>query len=148
MRRKNVDTIDYSRERLARLADKYYNEGKFFNALRFAYDELNTYGGNGDVYARLSDIYEGMGLHASAVNFWFRFLNIAEEEDLPDIYEGLAVNYGNKGDEKQAAYYYNRLMDVDDSLPEEAKMTLSARFQRKRAKLSAWCIPPSKRIIP
>lgn len=56
MRRTKSDTIDYSRERLAKLADKYYNEGKFFPALRFAYEEFNTYGGNGDVYARLSDI--------------------------------------------------------------------------------------------
>ena len=144
MRRKNVDTIDYSRERLARLADKYYNEGKFFNALRFAYDELNTYGGNGDVYARLSDIYEGMGLHASAVNFWFRFLNIAEEEDLPDIYEGLAVNYGNKGDEKQAAYYYNRLMDVDDSLPEEAKMDIVSAFSKKKSEAFRVVYPPEQ----
>ena len=133
MGRKQGNTIDYSRERLAKLADKYYNEGKLFNALRFAYEELNTYGGNGDVYARLSDIYEAMGLHTSAINFWFRFLEIADEEDLPDIYEGLAVNYGNRGDEKQAAFYYNRLMDVDDTLSEETKMDIISAFAKKKS---------------
>lgn len=133
MGRKQGNTIDYSRERLAKLADKYYNEGKLFNALRFAYEELNTYGGSADVYARLSDIYEAMGLHTSAINFWFRFLEIADEEDLPDIYEGLAVNYGNRGDEKQAAFYYNRLMDVDDTLSEETKMDIISAFAKKKS---------------
>ena len=104
-----------------------------FNALRFAYEELNTYGGSADVYARLSDIYEAMGLHTSAINFWFRFLEIADEEDLPDIYEGLAVNYGNRGDEKQAAFYYNRLMDVDDTLSEETKMDIISAFAKKKS---------------
>ena len=144
MRRTKSDTIDYSRERLAKLADKYYNEGKFFPALRFAYEEFNTYGGNGDVYARLSDIYEGMGLHTSAINFWFRFLNIAEEEDLPEIYEGLAVNYGNRGNEKQAAYYYNRLMDVDDTLPEEAKMDIVNAFSKKKSEGFRVIYPPEQ----
>ncbi len=144
MRRKKSDTIDYSRERLAKLADKYYNEGKLFTALRFAYDELNTYGGSGDVYARLSDIYEAMGLHTPAINFWFRFLEIADEEDLPDIYEGLAVNYGNRGDEKQAAYYYNRLMDVDETLPEEAKIDIVSAFAKKKSDGFRVVYPPEE----
>ena len=85
--------IDYSRKRLAKLADKFYNEGKYLSALRFAYEELNGYGEDVDVFARFADIYEGMGLHLSAINWFSRFLDVAADEDFPDVYEGLAVNY-------------------------------------------------------
>ena len=37
---KGVKKIDFSRKRIAHLADKYYNEGKFLPALRLAYKEL------------------------------------------------------------------------------------------------------------
>ena len=119
-----IKKIDFSRKRLAKLADKYYNEGKYVSALRLAYREWNAYGGDPEVFARLSDIYEGMGLQGSAINCWFRFLDIAEEEDLPDIYEGLAVNYLNLGNESQSAYYYNKLIDADDTIPNETKMEI------------------------
>ena len=93
---KKVKKIDFSRSRIASRADKYYNEGKFIPALRLAYKELELFGGDGDIYTRLSDIYEAMGLHGSA---------IAEEEDLPDIYEGWAVNDLNTGNDTASAYY-------------------------------------------
>ena len=139
---KKAVAIDYSRKRLARLADKFYNEGNYLSALRFAYEELNGYGGDGDVFARLSDIYEGMGLHASAINWWFRFLDVAEEEDLPDIYEGLAVNYLNLGNENASAYYYNKLIDVDANLPEETKMDIVDAFSKSKRDLFRFTYPP------
>ncbi len=134
--------IDFSRKRLASRADKYYNEGKFLSALRLAYKELELYGGDGDVYARFSDIYEGMDLHSSAINFWFRFLDEAEEADLPDIYEGLAVNYLRMGNETQAAYYYNKLIDADDSLPEETKLDIIEAFSKDKRDKFRFVYPP------
>lgn len=134
--------IDFSRDRLAFRADKYYNEGKFVSALRLAYKELELYGGDGDVYARLCDIYEGMDLHSSAINFWFRFLDEAEEGDLPDIYEGLAVNYLRMGNETQAAYYYNKLIDADDTLPEETKMDIVDAFSKDKRDKFRFVYPP------
>ncbi len=134
--------IDFSRERLASLADKYYNEGKLLSALRLAYKELELYGGDGEVYARFSDIYEGMDLHGSAINFWFRFLDEASEEDLPDIYEGLAVNYLHIGNETQAAYYYNKLIDADENLPEETKMEIVQAFAKDKRDKFRFVYPP------
>ncbi len=134
--------IDFSQKRLASLADKYYNEGKFLSALRLAYKELELYGGDGEVYARFSDIYEGMDLHGSAINFWFRFLDEANEEDLPDIYEGLAVNYLHLGNETQAAYYYNKLIDADDTLPNETKMEIVQAFAKDKRDKFRFVYPP------
>ena len=52
--------IDFSRKRLARMADDYYNAGKYVPALRLAFKELLNYGGDPDVYARLADIYDNV----------------------------------------------------------------------------------------
>ncbi len=125
---KKKTKIDYSRKNTARIADKFYNEGDYLSALRFAHRELNEYGGDGDVYVRLADIYEGMELHGMAVNWWFKFLHIAEDEELPDIYEGLAVNYLTLGMESQSAYYYNMLIDADDMIPAETKLDIAEAF--------------------
>ncbi len=142
MKEKKVKKIDFSRKRLAELADKHYNEGKFVSALRLAYRERDTYGEDGDVLVRLSDIYEGMGLQGSAINCWFRFLDIAEEADLPDIYEGLAVNYLAINRETESAFYYNRLIDADDSLPAETKLDIAEAFAVDKRDKFRFVYPP------
>ncbi len=142
MTNKKTLKIDFSRTRLARLADDYYNEGKYIPALRFAHRELLEYGGDADVFARLCDIYEGMGLHESALLYWFRYLDVAEEQDLPDVYEGLATNFLSMGNERQAAYYYNRLVDADDTLPEETKMDIVDAFAKDKRAQYRFVYPP------
>ncbi len=137
-----VRKIDLSRKRMAWLADKNYNEGDFLSALKFAYRELNEYGGDGDSFARLSDIYEGMNLQGMSINWWFKFLHIAGEEDLPDVYEGLAVNFLTLGMESQSAYYYNLLIDTDDMLPEEAKMDIAEAFSTSKKPRFRFVYPP------
>lgn len=137
-----VNKIDFSRKRLGMLADKFYNEGKFLSALRMAYKELELYGGDGEVFARLSDIYEAMNLQGTALNWWFRYLDIAEEEELPDIYEGLAVNYLNLGQESASAYYYNKLIDADDTLSEETKFDIAEAFASTKKDKFHFVYPP------
>lgn len=141
-RNTQVKKIDFSRKRIAKLADKYYNEGNYISALRLAYREWNTYGGDPEVFARLSDIYEGMGLQGSAINCWFRFLDVAEEQDLPDIYEGLAVNFLGIGNENQSAYYYNRLIDADDTLSDDVKLDIAEAFSTKKKENFRFVYPP------
>ncbi len=142
MKQAEAKRIDFSRKRIARLADKYYNEGNYLSALRLAYKELHTYGGDPDVYARLSDIYEGMGLQGTAINWWFRFLDVAEESDLPDIYEGLAVNFLGIGNESASAYYYNKLIDVDDTISNETKLDIAEAFSTSKKDKFRFVYPP------
>ncbi len=134
--------IDFSRKRLATQADKFYNEGNYLSALRFAYKELELYEGDGDVFMRLCDIYEGMGLYSSAINWWYRFLDVAEDFDLPDVYEGLAVNYMNIGNEPVAAYYYGRLVDSDDQMPSDVKAEIATAFSKKKGDGFRFIYPP------
>ena len=142
MSKPQVQQIDFSRKRYAHLADKYYNEGKLVSALRLAYRELQECGGDADVYARLADIYEAMGLQGSAINYWFRFLDIAEEEDLPDVYEGLAANFLAIGNESQSAYYYNKLIDADDDLSDDIKLDIAEAFSTKKRDKFRFVYPP------
>ena len=142
MKKGNVKKIDLSRKRIAHLADQYYNEGKYIASLRLAYRELTAYGGDPDVYARLSDIYETMGLQGSAINCYFRFLDVAEEADLPDIYEGLAANFLSIGNESASAYYYNKLIDADDTISDEAKLDIAEVFSTKKKDKFRFVYPP------
>ena len=137
-------SIDYS----ARLADKYYNEGKYADALRWAYkaysDEIVApeWPDMRETYARIADIYEAMGLHGSALNWLYKYLHEADEQDLPEIYEGLAVNYLNMGKETQSAYYYNKLIDADETLPPEAKMEIVEAFSKPKKNGFRFVYPP------
>ena len=139
---KNTRKIDFSRKRLAALADKYYNEGKYVSALRLAYEEYRRYQGDEDAFMRIADIYEGMGLHGSALNYWYKVLDVAAPEELPDVYDSIAVNYMNLGSETQAAYYYNKLIEVDDTLPPEAKMEIAQTFSKDKRSGFRFTYPP------
>jgi tetratricopeptide (TPR) repeat protein len=142
MRENKTRKIDNSRRRIARLADRYYNEGRYIAALRLAHRELKEYGGDPDVFARLCDIYEGMGLQGSAINYWFRFLDVADESDLPDVYEGLAVNFLGIGNDRQSAYYYDKLIDADETLPDEMKLDVAQAFAQDKRSKYRFVYPP------
>ncbi len=142
MREQKVVKIDFSRRRLRERAEKYYDEGNYLSALRFTYKEMSMYGGDGDTYMMLSDIYENMELYSSAVNCWFRFMDNCSGEDLPDIYEGLAVNYLNMGNEAQSAFYYNKLMDADDTLTDENKAEIADAFATEKSANFRFVYPP------
>ncbi len=142
MKGRKKKKIDLSRKRIAYIADTYYNRGDYLTALRFAHRELKETGGDPDVFVRLCDIYEAMGLHGSAINYWFRYLDVAHQDDLSDIYEGLATNYFAIGNERASSYYYNRLVDADDTIPEEAKMEIAAAFSKDKKENFRFVYPP------
>lgn len=143
MKENKILKMDFSRSRLRERAEKYYDEGNYLSALRFTYKELSLYGGDGETYTRLSDIYENMELYSSAVNCWFRFMDNCSGDDLPDIYEGLAVNYLNMGNEAQSAFYYNKLIDADDTLTEEIRTNIVDAFSRGKRNDFRFVYPPA-----
>lgn len=134
--------MNESKERLYAMAEKAQSDGDFLSALRFAHRELSIYGGDLNCFLRLADLYENLGLQSYAIKWLFRALDVCNEEDLPDIYEGLAVNYLNMGNEKQSAYYYNLLMDVDDTLTHENKMEIVSAFAQDKKEKFRFVFPP------
>ncbi len=142
IKNKKTKRIDFSRKRIASIADKYYNDRNYLLALRMAFKELETYGGDNDVYVRLTDIYEDMELYEQAIKWYFKFLDNADEEDLPEAYEGLAVNFLSYGEKGVSAYYYNQLMDTDDTLSEETKEDIIDEFSMSKNNGFHFSYPP------
>ena len=113
------------------MAEKFYNEGNYVSALRFTFREIDENGESAVSLNRLCDIYENLGLNSTAVKYLFKLLDISDEPDYPDVYEGLAVNYLNMGKEAQSAFYYNSLIDADDSISSEMKLEIAEAFAQK-----------------
>ncbi|MBR2903926.1 MAG: hypothetical protein IKC37_04690 [Clostridia bacterium] len=135
--------FDNDKARLKRLAEKYYDAGEYVKVLRFLYKELYETDDETDVYIRIADAYERMGLYGSAISSLFRALDACKlEEDLPDIYEGLGANFMHLGIENQAAYYYNRLIDSDDTLTEENKYEIAQAFAKDKRDNFHFVYPP------
>lgn len=142
MSESRVLKIDLSKRRLRSRAEKSLGEGDLLSALRFAHRAVSEHGADGDLYTLISDIYENMGLFTSAINSWFKYMDDCNEEDLPDIYEGLAVNYLNIGNESQSAFYYNKLIDVDDTLTADNKAEIADMFSESEKKRFRFVYPP------
>ena len=129
----SVVSFDRSKYRLHSMAEKAYGEGKYIPALRFLCAAAKEEGeGDVEIYLRLADVYENLGLQTYAIKWLYKCLEICPEEDLPDVYEGLAVNYLNLGNEGASAYYYNRLISVDDTLTAENKIEIAQAFSRDK----------------
>ncbi len=133
------------------LADSFYEAGAYERALEWAFkalmgDAFDYLEERRDAYVRIVDCYEAMGLNSSAISWLYAWLHEANEEeeleDLPDIYEGLAVNYLNLGKETQSAYYYNKLIDVDATLPPEAKLEIAETFSKPKKSGFHFVYPP------
>ena len=75
--------IDFSKSRFRERAVKYYDEGNYLSALRFAYKEINLYGGDGDAYMMISDIYENMELYSISTRDWRSIISIWETRRSP-----------------------------------------------------------------
>ena len=100
MKQTNVKTIAFDGDLYARVAEKYYRDGNYVAALKYSHKQLEYADDNwlkAEAYARICDLYESMGLHAQAVAYLFEYLDICDEEELPDLYESLAVNFLNMG---------------------------------------------------
>jgi len=135
--------IDRSKNRLERMAEKAYGEGRFLPALRFLFASIaESDSPDLETYLRIADVYENLGLQTYAIKWLYKCLEICGEEDLPDVYEGLAVNYLNLGNEGASAYYYNRLIGVDDTLTAENKMEIAQAFSKDKKETLRFVWPP------
>ena len=125
------------------MAEKAYSAGDMLSALRFLRASLaEDDGADVETYLRIADVYENLGLQTYAIKWLYKSLEICGEEDLADIYEGLAVNYLNLGNEGASAYYYNRLIGVDDTLTPEHKMEIARAFSKDKKDGLRFVWPP------
>lgn len=144
VRQKKILKFHKDENTLLRAAEKRLDDGEFLSALRF----LNSYHEqcppNADSAAAQADAYELSEACAQALKAWYVFLDCCDEDSLADAYEGLAVNYMNLGKDTQAAYYYNRLLQVDGDISEESKMEIVETFSKPKKSPFRIVYPPER----
>ena len=105
---KGETKLEFSDEFLLDCAQKRYEEGDLFAALRILNKRESMNEPIADAYEIYADIYESLELWPLVADAWFRFLDTCAREEFPDGYEGLAVAFMNMGNDLQSAYYYRR----------------------------------------
>ncbi len=133
MKEDNVKTLDLSDEFLLESAENRLQDGDYFGALKLLNKRNGMYEPSADAQALAADIYEGLGLWQLAADAWFRFLDICNEADFGEGYEGLAVAFMNMGNDVQAALYYQRAFAEDGPLSFDAAAGLDDLFRRASA---------------
>lgn len=112
-----------SEEFLIDSAERRADSGDLFGALSILNKREDLYASNADAWALYADIYESLELWPLAADAWFRFLDVCNEADFPEGYEGLAVVFFNMGNELQSAFYYSRAYPDGDDEDEEKEET-------------------------
>ena len=138
-----VVRFDLSAETLIGLAEKKLDEKDYVGALRILRKSVEENGATADEYAVFADIYDEMELFENAVNYWFRFLDVCEEDEVVDGYEGLAACFYNMGNERQAIYYYN-LMLQDKYVSAENNIEMGELFSEPAKKRFRIVYPPEE----
>ena len=139
-----VISFDKGEDRLLDLAERYSDEKNYRAALRMIYKKMSLYGTEPDDWMFLAELYDDMEVYESAINCWYRFLNICPEENIADAYEGLAACYYNVGNESQSAYYYSKMLAIDPDVTPESKLELAKMFTHSPRKMFKVIYPPEK----
>lgn len=112
-KRDNVKKIDFSDDFLIESAEKHFQDGDYFAALKLLNRQAEHGKPNADAFAAYADVYEALELYAEAVDSWYRFLDTCNEADFGEGYEGLSVCYMHLGDDFQSNFYFRRMLEAD-----------------------------------
>ena len=121
---KKTMTIDLCSDRLIAIAGDMIDEHNYIGALKMLNKNAELWGDDEDSLMLYAEAFDDMELNERCINGWFRFLDCDTEgriEDLSDCYEGLAVAYMNAGYEQYAAYYYDKMLLLNDETDSESR---------------------------
>ncbi len=110
LKMKKVLKIDLSENRLLAMASDYLDEHNYLGALRMLNKNAEVNGNAAESYMLYAETYDDMGLYDESINSWFKYIDYthgSEYANLADAYEGIAVNFRNRGDGGYAVLYYH-----------------------------------------
>ena len=122
---KKVQKFELTEEALLESAERRFQNGDWQGALTMLNKFTENFGQSADSLALYADIYEELELWQSAADAWFRFLDVCNEADFGEGYEGLAVAFMNMGNELQSAIYYHRAYTENGELSPDLMAELS-----------------------
>ncbi len=99
-------------------AEKRMSSGDHMGALTVLNKRAGLYPPSADSLALYADVYEELELWHLAADAWFHFLDICNEADFSEGYEGLAIAFLNMGNELQSTYYYTRAYADEEGFQE------------------------------
>ena len=135
----NVQKFELSEEMLLDSAERRFQDGDFIGALTMLNKRNKRFPPGADAQALLADIYEAMELWQLAADAWFRFLDVCNEADFGEGYEGLAVAFMNMGNDVQSALYYHRSFAEEGQLSPDMVAELGNMIREAR--------PPKFRLV-
>ena len=115
----NTSRLRFDDEFLLESAEKRFDEGDYFGALKILNKREEMNDPLADGYAAYADVYEALELWPQAADAWFRFLDTCNEADFAEGYEGLAVCFMNMGNELQSGIFYHHALSSDGGDEEE-----------------------------
>lgn len=121
-----IRQLDFSEEFLMESAEKRFEQGDYFGALKVLNRRSEKYDPSADASALYADIYEALGLYSLCADAWFRFLDTCNEADFSEGYEGLSIAFMNMGDEFQSQVYMQRTFEAE-GIPQGALFEASER---------------------
>lgn len=102
-----------SEEFLLESAEKRIDDGDYLGALTMLNRCEELFPPSADALAFYAEIYEVLEIWTLSADAWFRFLDICNEADFGEGYEGLALAFMNMGNEMQSAYYYSHVYSAE-----------------------------------
>ena len=79
---------------------------------------VQLFGGDADDYLALAEAYDDMELFDLSADSWFRYLDVCEEDERVEAYEGLYHCYYHLGNDMMQAFYYKMLKEERERLGE------------------------------
>ena len=101
-----TEEIDFSDERLLAIAADMLDDHNLIGALKILNKNAELNYDDDRSFMLYAEAFDDMELYERSINYWFRYLDEAQDGDLADAYEGLAVDFMNIDNEHFAAYYY------------------------------------------
>ena len=102
-----------------KIVDKCLEKGEYDRALTMLYSALLTSKNPVQIYADLAETYSMMTKYDKALEYWFRYLDCAKEEEKSIAYEGLAINYFYLDKFFEAGYYLHKKIVKDGFISRE-----------------------------
>lgn len=137
-----VEKLNFSDEFLLDSAERRLGSGDYLGALTLLNKRNGMFDPSADAFALQADVYEAMEKYELAADCWFRFLDVCNEADFREGYEGLSVAFMNMGGDLQSAFYYRRAIMSDEELGEMGEELLDAILEGAEQES-----PPKLRLV-
>lgn len=138
----NSQKIDLSPDRLIALAADMVDKHNYIDALRMLNKNRELSFDDEDSLMLYAEIYDDLGLYEKCINGWFRYLDVSLSGDLSEAYEGLAVAFLNIGNERQSAYYYNKMLLSSGEIDAASREEIMSGFLRSDKNPLHFVYPP------